>query len=55
MLRRLAALVAMILILAVVISLVWTVHLHRRTTSAPDDGVMSQRLVFPIDLREEQA
>ncbi len=39
MVRRLAALAGIILILAVVTALVWTVHQHKTKTALPADAV----------------
>ena len=40
MLRRFAALAGIILILAVVTALVWTVHQHKTETVPPSDGAV---------------
>jgi len=39
MIRRFAALAGIILILAVVTALVWTVHQHKTKTALPNDAV----------------
>jgi len=40
MVRRISALIGIALLLAILVSLIWTVHLHRKnTTNSPDDLV----------------
>ena len=48
MIRRLSAILGMVLIVAMLLALIWTVHLHRIRMLAPDDLMSDEAASEPI-------